>query len=203
MGGSGSGRYSGYSFRSTTDDYRSIDVRRWAREGLLEPGHWFGWQWSIAGEKVASIKGFSESDAIRLIYSVRNHGEERRGMDYRVRLDWTPCNFGNSRQWFLCPAASCGRRVAVLYGGEVFACRQCYRLAYPSQREDSLFRMMRKAHKLENRLGWEHGFGCKPKGMHWRTYAALVDEHERLENAQVDLLQRRFGPYGNFASDFL
>jgi hypothetical protein len=55
---------------------------------------------------------------------------------------------------------------------------------------------MRKAQKLESRLGWKHGFGGKPKGMHWRTFDALVSEHDRLENAQLGQLEQRFGRYG-------
>lgn len=196
MGGSGSGRYSGYSFRSTTEDYRSIDVRRWAREGLLEPGQWFGWQWSVEGEQIASIKAAAEAYAVRLVYRSRSYGEDWQEMDYRVGLDWTPCNFGGSRQWFMCPAKGCGRRAAVLYGGAIFACRRCHGLTYACQREDALSRMMRKTQKLESRLGWKHGFGGKPKGMHWRTFDALVSEHDRLENAQLGQLERRFGRYG-------
>ena len=44
---------------------------------------------------------------------------------------------GSSERWqgpakkrldaaFICPAAGCGRRVAILYGGGNFACRHCY-----------------------------------------------------------------------------
>lgn len=52
-----------------------------------------------------------------------------------VYLDWTACHLGGQRPWFLCPTRGCGRRIANLYGGAIFACRHCYRLAYPSQRE--------------------------------------------------------------------
>ena len=37
MGGGGSGRYWHYGAKNTTGDYRSIDVRRWQRDGLLAP----------------------------------------------------------------------------------------------------------------------------------------------------------------------
>jgi hypothetical protein len=39
--------------------------------------------------------------------------------------------------WFICPAVGCGRCVAILYGGGIFACRHCYRLAYASSREEA------------------------------------------------------------------
>ena len=49
-----------------------------------------------------------------------------------IRLEWTPCTFGGSRPWFLCPG--CGRRVAILYGpGLPLECRVCRGLGYASQ----------------------------------------------------------------------
>ncbi|GGE20542.1 hypothetical protein GCM10011360_06510 [Primorskyibacter flagellatus] len=202
MGGSGSGRYAGYSSRSTTDDYRKIDVRRWAREGFLEPGQHFAWKWSVREETVASIRAISERGAVRLIYRTRQGGDDWHDMDYRVRLDWTPCNFGNSRDWFLCPSAGCERRVAVLFGGSVFACRTCHRLSYASQREDALSRMLRKSRKLETRLGWDDFYGRKPKGMHWRTFATLVEQHDMSEIAQAQEFHRRFGLSGTLGKGF-
>jgi hypothetical protein len=55
MGGIGSGNWYRWSKRDTVEDCRSIDIRSWQREGLLMPGHWFGWQWTRDGETVASI----------------------------------------------------------------------------------------------------------------------------------------------------
>jgi hypothetical protein len=87
-----------------------------------------------------------------------------------------------ARPWFICPATHCGRRVAILYGGEVFACRHCHKLAYQCQRESPDDRAKRRADKIRVRLGWEpdilNGEGFKPKGMHWRTYRRLTDEHD-------------------------
>ena len=56
MGGLGSGNYWRWDTRSTTDSYRKLDVRRWARDGLLRTGKHFGWQWTQEGETVASIR---------------------------------------------------------------------------------------------------------------------------------------------------
>src|ERR1700730_635478 len=58
---------------------------------------------------------------------------------------------------FFCPAAGCGRRVAILYGGGIFACRRRYRLAYASSREEAGGRATRRADSLRARLGWEPG----------------------------------------------
>ena len=77
--------------------------------------------------------------------------------------------------------------VAVLHGGRVFACRQCNRLAYRSQREAGDDRATRRADKLRNRLGWEQGIlngnGWKPTGMHWRTFERLEASHDFHVNA--------------------
>jgi hypothetical protein len=62
--------------KSTTDDYRAVDVRRWAREGVLRPGYWGGWQWTRDGETVASIQMRVEQDRVILIYRHRSGSEE-------------------------------------------------------------------------------------------------------------------------------
>lgn len=195
MGGLGSGRRWHFGAKDTTVDYRKLDVRRWAREGYLTPGRAFGWRWSLDGETVASIRVQAEDQAVRLKYRTRANGEDWRDMNYRVWLDRTPCHYGGERVWFLCPARGCGRRVALLYGGAVFACRHCYDLAYPVQREDASDRAARRAEKLRERLGWECGLfdldGDKPKGMHWRTFHRLATQAERAEQESLGLMMAR------------
>lgn len=185
MGGIGSGRHWHYGAKSTTEDMRSIDVRRWARDGFLRPGHSFRWQWSIDGERVGFIDVRAETSNVRLMYRSRDYGSDWRDHDYAVRLLSQPCNFGGARQWFACPAKGCGKRVAILYGGHIFACRDCYQLAYPSQREQSFERQRRKADRIKSKLGlsaWDEVYGSvKPKGMHWSTYERLVETYDDLE----------------------
>lgn len=168
--------------KNCTDDYRALDVRRLARDGLLKPGQSFGWNWTRNGETVATINMKTGIDSVTLNYRQRAHGGEWRDMDYPVRLAYTPCHMAGHRVWWQCPAAGCSRRVAVLYGGfGIFACRHCYRLAYRSQRESDAF--YRPADKLRARLGWVPGIthppGDKPKGMHWKTYLRLTNDYHR------------------------
>jgi hypothetical protein len=184
MGGFGSGRKFG---ADCTDDYRSIDVRRWQRDGYLVPGRQLDWQWTRNGEKVAAISVKIESGRLRLIYSYRRNGGDWESLDYPVCLQTTACHYGGERYWFTCPAAGCGRRVAVLYlGGKIFACRHCYRLAYKSQREAHDDRATRKADKIRAKLNWQPGIlnlpGGKPKGMHWKTYFRLMEEYRDYAN---------------------
>ena len=97
MGGFGSGRHWHWSAKDTTDGYHTIDVRRWAREGYLEPGRSFGWKWSINGEKTGDIRVQTERGQVRLIYRTRSHGEEWEQLNYPVRLTYTECNYGGER----------------------------------------------------------------------------------------------------------
>lgn len=200
MGGFGSGASKGYGL---TSDHRSIDVRRLAREGLLTPGHAFAWRWSRDGEEVASIQIRTEAERLILHYRHRRDGGDWQPMEYAVDLEWTSLHFGGRRAWFVCPAVGCGRRVALLYlgGSGIFACRRCYRLAYPVERETETDRAARRADTIRRRLGWEPGIlngnGWKPKGMHWRTYDRLVLEHDRhvqtALNGMMAWLERRRG----------
>lgn len=185
MGGIGSGRHWHWGTKPTTSEYRSIDVRRWAREGLLEPGQSFRWQWSLDGEVVGFILVSPATGRVRLRYRSRDYGEDWRDHDYTVRLLAQPCHLGGYREWFACPARGCGRRVAILYGGHIFACRHCHQLAYPSQREKPFERQWRRADKIKARLGWPEDpdlhYGMKPKGMHWKTYNRLVSKVDAFE----------------------
>lgn len=196
MGGRGSGRRSQIG-KDATDDYRALDVRRWQRDGYLTPGRAFSWQWTRNGEVLASIQVRTESDRVILSYRQRGGGDQWKDERYPVRLSWSPCTYGGQRAWFLCPAAGCGQRVAILYGGGIFACRHCYRLAYPSQRESPDHRALRRADRIRARLGWEPGIlngdGCKPKWMRWRTFQRLSAEHEAYVGASLAGVAQRLG----------
>ena len=204
MGGFGSGRQGG---GRCTDDLRPLDERKINRGGVLTPGRWFSWQWTCNEEVTATISLRVEADRVLLDYRNRSphyNGGEWEPMKYDVRLDWTHCKLGGQRVWWRCPAVGCGRRVAVLFGGRIFACRRCHALAYRSQREAGDDRSTRRAATMRRRLGWVPGIlngnGWKPKGMHWRTFERLQREHDAHVNAaligmsaELGLLQGRLG----------
>lgn len=186
MGGIGSGRRWQFG-ADTTDSYRSIDIRWLKREGLLSSGVCRNITWSRNGEVTASINVRSEPGRVFLNYRHRANGGEWQNENYPVYLDITPCHMGGERHWFLCPARGCRRRIAIIYGGAIFACRHCHRLVYHSQREDTGDRATRRADRIRETLGWpggvlDGGGWGKPKGMHWRTYQRLCREHNVLSD---------------------
>lgn len=194
MGGYGSGRR-WYTTSATTSDYRAIDVRRWHREGMLEPGRACRWIWSHDGETTASINMRTEPGRVVLEYRHRTGGEQWQDATLPIALTWTRCHYGGERPWFRCPC--CGRRVAILYSGGIFACRHCYRLTYQCQRENLDDRLTRRIERIRERLGWEPGFlngnGWKPKGMQWRTFYRLEAEHDVLVRRSLEWVAERFG----------
>jgi hypothetical protein len=194
MGGFGSGRRLG---KVCTDEMRALDVRKLQRQRLLTPGNSLTWSWSRNGDTYATINLLVGADRATLNYRQRERDGEWRPMNYPVRLAWTDCNFGGRRAWWLCPAAGCGRRVAVLFGGRIFACRHCHQLAYRSQRESDDDRAARRADTIRRRLDWEpgilNGSEWKPKGMHWLTFERLQARHDAYVNAALAGMMARLG----------
>lgn len=185
MGGRGSGRRMGINKASTTDDFRALDIRYLARNGILEPGNISAFHWSVGGLSTGRIGIRALSSRVELFYSVGALGQEPREMQYSINIVSTPCHLGGARQWFECPVDTCRRRVAILYGGDVFVCRTCRQLQYPSQNVSSWERALMKAEKVRDRLKWKPGVfngldRTKPKGMHWATYARLLQRYADL-----------------------
>lgn len=198
MGGMGSGRRN-QGGMITTGDMHPLDIRKLHRDGLLTPGRAFGWHWTVNGNEVASIQMRTEVDRVILCYQnrSRSNGGEWQPMNYPVYLTWTACSLGGRRPWFVCPARGCGRRVAILFGSSIFACRHCHKLAYECQRETDDDRAMRRADTIRRRLGWKAGIanpeGGKPKRMHWRTFERLKAEHDAFANASWAGMAERLG----------
>jgi hypothetical protein len=196
LGGIGSDNRYRFNTKTTTDECNALDVRRLHREGALQPGTLFSTSWSRFGRKTGSMGGFVYRDRIVLSYRHRS-GASREWEDVKepVPLEWTPCNFGGERPWFICPGVingkRCGRRVAILYGpGKYFLCRHCYDLRYESQREDKGHRALRRAQKLRQQLGGSANtmepFPDRPRGMHHDTYMRLLWEHHEAEMEHLD-----------------
>jgi hypothetical protein len=158
-----------------------LDMRFLHRNDWLRPGLSFTLSWSWRGEPTASIGVTTNPDAIRLSYSTKD-GEQ---VEELVDLDRTPCTYGGTRPWFLCP--KCGRRVGVLFAGRRFWCRHCHGIAYAVENEDKISRLLRRANKLRERVGAKAGTAYpvtfKPKGMHQKTFDRIRWEIQELETS--------------------
>lgn len=138
--------------------------------GLLEPRRCFVWPLRGSGNDVTAVHVSPHWNRAVFNYQRRDQHGKWRDYSCSIDLDRTVCYFGGSRPWFLCPSPGCDRRVALLFGGDIFACRHCYDLAYASQRETPDARAIRRANKIRKRLRWVpgvvNGHGGKPIGMH-------------------------------------
>lgn len=176
--------------KDRTTSHLELDMRYLQRNKVLSAGLSFDLTWTRNGEQVGAINIKTEIDRIILDYNYGS-GVEKKSKNYPVQIDWTSCNYGGMRPWFLCPVLGCGRRVAIIYGAPIFSCRHCHELVYATQREDADARALRKANKIRERLKWspgivnDHGVkpnGIKPKGMHAQTYLYLTIKHDLLAN---------------------
>lgn len=196
MGGLGSGRSLHSNAKNTVYNYHAIDIRKWHREGLLTPGISFNTKWKCYGEIIGAVHTLVSEERFILTYRYKC-SDEWINIEYGINLQWTPCHLGGRRPWLLCPVKHCGRRVAILYGGNIFACRHCYQLVYPSQRENIDNRATRKAEKIREQLQWEPGIlngeGLKPKGMHYKTFERLRFLHNKSVNISLEEAFLRFG----------
>ncbi len=194
MGGIGSG--SGYrSGGPTCESYHAIDVRTYARKGLLTPGT-IGWsRWYHGDQESGSIRFIAGHDSITLKFRTQPYGSEWEDVEQRIELRYTTPHFGGRRPWFQCPR--CWRSCAKLYGGARFYCRKCWRLSYQSQREDRCGRMLSRAQKVRMRLGGSPNmtmpFPWKPKGMHWQTYWRIRARAETLDAATWGATAEKLG----------
>lgn len=181
MGGFGSGRHWHYNAKATTERARPLDIREVKRSYEMTTGQRIKWQWAIS-RKQSTITIWVAGKFVILFYRITNDGESR-AVEQRVDLEQTECNYGGTRCWWLCP--SCDRRVAILYSPEQhFACRQCCKLVYESQRESADYRAGRRANASRKKLCWAPSIGFdaggRPTGMRRTTFERLTREHDAL-----------------------
>jgi hypothetical protein len=191
MGGWGSGRQGGKPLK---EDGVTIDLGLMLRKGWISEGRCGTGQltWSNASGWSAKI-GYSydlidpESASLTLDYRNRRGSEDWVSRKQHVRLVYTVPHYGGRRWWMACPVR--GDRVGKLYlpsGGDIFAGRKAWGLAYRSQRAQSRDRPFERLFALQRRLGCPEGWEqpvWRPKGMWRRTF-------ERLERQYWDLDQR-------------
>jgi hypothetical protein len=193
MGGLGSGRRSS---RVCTDQLLSLDIRQLVRKKAHVRNTTVQVSWgSNQSQTVLEIR----SDGGALFFqNLTFPNLDRVPSAYEVRLDLTGCNFGGSRAWFRCPNTLCGKRVAILYGGNVFLCRHCWSADYRSQRESVVNRLFRRIYKIRRKMGWQgpcgYGVGSRPKYMSRQKYDRICIAHcemtDEIDVRTIAMLKR-------------
>lgn len=183
MGGYGSGRTSAGGKKGVVERHYAMDVRQWYRTGRLIEGRRFNLSLSAGAGRTQDLHVRIEASCIVVESRFSTHDRGPQERSQTIWLDWTPCHLGGERPWLLCPAAGCGRRVAILYWGGYFACRHCLNLCYQTQLDEATTRASKRVDRTREKLGWKPGFlngwGWKPKYMHWTTFGVLIRRYEQ------------------------
>lgn len=206
MGGWGSGRWGG---RPTADMSKKVDLAWMIRTGRAVPGQWISGSlsWNCGGEPAGWISysaNMEDPNASTLMLKFDlSSGEDRESVEQRIELVFTQPNYGGRRWWMICPYKHV--RVAKLYmpnGGDRFASRQAWRLAYQSQRVRHRDRPFEKLFRLQRKLGCAQGYESypsRPKGMWQRSFDRYLDRFDELDAdcaAQMAMFVLRFGVRG-------
>jgi len=145
------------------DNYKKIQIWRLLRD-VKDDGKSKTLSWGENGSSGTITAGVSlvgPEKYARLAYSQTDNEGKTTDFDYKIPIAETPCKFGGTRHWFMCPLTKdnkpCGRRVGVLYkAGDWFGCRHCHELTYRSKnmnRRDKhflIFKAFEIGRKLEN-----------------------------------------------------
>ena len=99
-----------------------------------------------------------------------------KGQSYTLQIDYSPCHFGGSRPWFICPC--CGHRMAyLLFYNHKFGCRHCLNTCYSIENKTPIDRQRLREQRLLSQLDCDSYseltlLDClrKPKGMHFSTF---------------------------------
>ena len=188
MGGVGSGGWQGPR-KGLVEDHLDLDVLELHRERRLEPGEWCYRTWRRGDRALLTVMIQALDDGVELSYPPRTRADKGRifrQTRYDVPLEWTACNFGGERPWFVCPGevdgVACGGRAAKLYYRDgLFLCRLCQDLSYASQGRVLRTSPLRKAQAIRLRAGGSldirDPFPPRPKGMQRATHARLHGEY--------------------------
>ncbi len=180
----------GWRKHGRIEHFPRLDLRLLNRHGLLKQGRAFSWRWDRAGV-VAGVLVDDDHLIVKHAGQDGQTGEWCRASSW-VTLTTTPCFFGGSRAWLVCPG--CGRHCVTLYLlllGNEWRCRVCTDLRYACQSESRADRARRKAGRLRRQLGGGDDLSLpvpdKPTGMHWSTYERLRARESATYSLSRDL----------------
>jgi hypothetical protein len=155
--------------RGSVERAYSVDIRPWARQGLLREGAAGVIEWTDDADPSAEpprIRFRIQAETVSFFTQIDGH-EIRQ----RVLLQRGGYRFGGMMpHWFGCPG--CASRVALLYLGQGgLACRRCQGLAYASQSDGPMARAALGLRMVEAHLG---PLRSRPSRMRHATYLRLL-----------------------------
>ncbi|RNA66209.1 hypothetical protein [Alteribacter keqinensis] len=129
--------------------------------------------------KIDQVKNIIDPNTRELPMRIDKDGESQNQV---LGIDWTDCNFGGKRPWFVCPGCE-DRKGKLYFRHEEFLCRTCHDLAYRRTQisGDRVSELDWKIQKVCRRLGildegWLNNVIplIKPKNMHQTVYFRLL-----------------------------
>lgn len=188
-----------WSKKTEADDLKKVSVFFLKKEGYFIPGQHAGnITWSRNSEATGSISVRSlvseNEEYIRFLYTQTNRDTgDAHDFGYKVQLATTPCNYGGTRYWFVCPLSTngvcCGRRVGILYkNGDYFGCRHCHNLSYACRNLSGFFKTAGKTisipdlERMEEKIKRKHYAGMMTK-----KYRRWIEQY-RKSVAQVQFV---------------
>jgi hypothetical protein len=194
MGGMGSGRPPAKITRKRTSDYPALDIVRWRRSGLLQPGSEFGGA-SPAGGLGRELQAKMYGDYVSITRQIKLDSTASKVI--WIQLERTACHLGGRRRWFLCPSSDCGRRTTKLYLAERILCRRCLDLAYPRQFLSPSERNLLTCRSIRDVLGGTMDLSTRlpdrPKNMRWSRYRSLSERYTENKRQYFELLHTYAG----------
>ena len=119
------------------------------------------------GSENLGNKGFKQSKIIRIYFTQtdRETGEVKE-LDYKIRLESTPCNYWGFRYWFICPCGwdRCG--TLFLQSNWIFASRKTLWITYEDQNQrrkwrefNNVYPMYHQAEELKKTIKYKFRSG--------------------------------------------
>jgi hypothetical protein len=94
-GGPGSGSWSRWGTKTTTEEVHRVDIRYMHQQGFLRPGYSGMLTWSCGDRETGKIGYWVEADRLVLIYRANIGGEWAIAVDYLMAASrrgiWTEC----------------------------------------------------------------------------------------------------------------
>jgi hypothetical protein len=180
-----------YGGRTTCESCKSIDVRRWHREGLLDPGRSFSVHWTHGGEpagnidfegsRASSYLAFDGAGIATRIGNPRSSGYPLNGRRAISVAGGPGLHVPSIAGGGIAAGASRNSMPAILCSPAAIATVSLMRASRKARKCEAC----RKRRKIRERLGGSPNllepFPDKPPGMHWRTYNRLKERAEQAE----------------------